>query len=382
MERLEFIFGSEERFTEFFKNLGNGKNTALLTHTDLDGLVAGKIASLFVKADVLDFVDYKDLNEGLIEKLKKQKVEHLVLTDLAVTKDFVSKAEKEFEILIIDHHVFPEDLNSERTVFLNAEGFCAAYLCYCLFSALSPMNSSFPRRPSAHPPPNATMLSSASNVASSPIGDTKIKNLENYDWLVACACIADWAYRENQEFMKKVFKKYGDEFVIEKKTDLIRNSGFFWDLNWKLSLAAIYCEKDLKKVFDSINDIEQTKKLDKYSGNVQEEIDSAIEKFEKEKIQIRGGYFCEFSPRFKIGHIISSEVSKNHWHETIVILQPNKNTFGISVRHQDGSRDMVEFVQKLVGGFENSSGGGHFKASGGHVMLKDREKLIEKLKKL
>lgn len=344
MEQPQFAAGSESRFSQFIQSLSDGK-IALLTHTDLDGIAAGKIAAEVIKPDLLDFVDYKDLMPSLIEKLKQEKIETLVLTDLAMNEEFVAAAEKEFSLLIIDHHQFPRDFNSEKTVYLNAQELCAAYICYYLFS--------------------------------------KIQNLERFDWLVACACIADWNYRKNQDFMNSVFKKYNDSFEFASD-GLIRNSGFLWDLHWSITLAIIYFDKDPKKIFDYLNSITQAQQLSRYSLAVQREIDTAVEKFEKEKIQIKEGYFWENSPIFRITQIISGQISKKHWHETIIIAtpRPQDGIYSLSLRHQDGARDMSKLVQQLVFGFENSSGGGHIMAAGGHVKLQDKEKLIKKIENL
>ena len=43
---------------------------------------------------------------------------------------------------------------------------------------------------------------------------------------------------------------------------------------------------------------------------------------------------------------------------------------------------MNKFVRDLVRNFEGASAGGHFKATGGYVLLKDADKFKEKLRNL
>ena len=70
---MELEIGNEEKFKEFIKNLG-GSNVALVSHTDLDGITCPKVVNEIVKTDEIIFVDYTDLNDNLVEKLKEKKI--------------------------------------------------------------------------------------------------------------------------------------------------------------------------------------------------------------------------------------------------------------------------------------------------------------------
>ncbi|MFH1889746.1 MAG: DHH family phosphoesterase, partial [Nanoarchaeota archaeon] len=151
---MELEIGTEERFLEFVSK-SKGKKIALISHTDLDGITSAKIANEIFHADIFKFVEYTDLNIKLAEELKNLGVERIVFTDINVQDEkFVAVLESFAEVLIIDHHK-TSDLNSEKTFLIKGEnGYSAGYLCYELFS--------------------------------------KIKNLEKFDWLVACSCISDY----------------------------------------------------------------------------------------------------------------------------------------------------------------------------------------------
>ncbi|MEK6881737.1 MAG: hypothetical protein AABY22_19120 [Nanoarchaeota archaeon] len=77
MDIFEFGAGSEKRFFDFIGNLADEK-IALISHTDLDGLISAKITNQVVKADFLRFVDYSDLNETLAAELKKMKMKKVI----------------------------------------------------------------------------------------------------------------------------------------------------------------------------------------------------------------------------------------------------------------------------------------------------------------
>src|SRR3989344_1013620 len=276
----KFVVGDEKRVLDFIKNLNDKDNIALVSHTDLDGIGAAKIVNEVVDARIVKFVNYKDINLDLVEELKKENIEKVIFTDLYFKdKLILSEINKFAQILIIDHHPFDIDYNSEKIIFMNSsgKGFCATYLCYYLLS--------------------------------------KIKNLEYYDWLVASACLADYCYKSNQNWMKQVYKKYGDEFEME---DLfVRKSGKMWDLQYKLSLFIIYYDDNLKEVYEKINrNLEKIDNFNEYSSKVLLEIESALKKFEKEKIKINDGYLWEITPHFHIKSILINEISARYIDKT------------------------------------------------------------------
>lgn len=343
MEKIIFRAGKEKSFYEFMSNLNEENRIALISHKDLDGIAAARISNEIVRADKIEFADYKDLGEEMIQRLNKDKIKILILTDLSISRDFLKEAEKYFNILIIDHHFFSEDLNSEKTIFLNAEGYCAAYLCYYLFS--------------------------------------KIQNIERYDWLVACASIADWCYDKNKNFMKKVFEKYGDKFKINSKTNFIEEKGFLYELHWIITLSIIR-KNSPKHIFEAVESIEKANLLKKHALIVQKEIDVCLKKFEKEKIEIKDGYFWELKSKYNFDYLISSQISKKYWHKTIIIGSQGKNFYHLSLRRQDGTKNMAALAKYLVDGIENSSGGGHIPAAGCNFELKYKRKVLEKIRSM
>ena len=129
--------GSEEKFLEFIKNIGK-HNAALISHTDLDGITCPKIISEFVNPKEIFFVDYVDLNEELVKKLREKKIERIIFTDLYLKdSEFLKSLEKFSEILIIDHHR-SHDWNSDKTVFIIGEqGYSSVYFFLYLFAIIN-----------------------------------------------------------------------------------------------------------------------------------------------------------------------------------------------------------------------------------------------------
>lgn len=340
----DWIAGSEKRFFDFISTLG-GEKVALISHgSDLDGLASAKVVSKCLSPDILKLVSYPDLNSDLSAELKKLKVKKIIICDLYVkSKDFLKSLESFAEVLIIDHHQFEENWNSERTVFMNAHGFCAAYLSYYLFS--------------------------------------RVQNIENFDWVVACASITDFAYEKNSSWMTQVYEKYGEEFNNKKV-----EQGKFWEIIDVLRLAIIYLkdkdvEKIVKEVGESFGDLGN---LHNYSDEVRAEINSILERFEKEKQVINGRVFFEYSANLPLSSFISTELSIKDKSKTFIIMD-NGETEGmckLSLRRQDKKENLDLLIRELINGFDGADGGGHIAASGGFFPQKYKEEFKKRLKNL
>lgn len=337
---MKLEIGSKEKFLDFIKNLGKS-NVALVSHADLDGITCPKIVSEVVNPKEIFFVDYTDLNEKLVEKLKEKKIEKVIFTDLYIKNEYFLKSLEKFtEILIIDHHL-SKDWNSKKTIFIKGEeGYSAGYLCYYLFS--------------------------------------KIKNLEKWDWLVACSCISDYCHVKPKTWLSKVMKKYGDN--LENWEIYVKKTGIFWDLQYKLSLALIYFNKDLIKVYDSIKEeFGNIGNLKEYADEIQKEIDQILSKFKSEREEFDQGYLFEFDSKFFVKSIVASILSGTEANKTFVIIETQNNLYKLSIRRQDKRVNCDDFLKKLLKGFEGADGGGHVAAAGGHFMKKDLSEFRRRL---
>lgn len=340
-----FIVGNERAFSDFVSNLGEEK-VAIISHNDLDGISAARIAHEAIDADFIRMLNYDDLNLDLVEILKAEKIEKVIFSDLFIKDpDFLKSLEKFADILIIDHHEINQNYNSSKTVFLNAKGFCATYLCYYLFS--------------------------------------KVKNLENFDWIVDCACLSDWTFEMPREWLEKVHEKYGDKLQLynEEGQTYIKFEGKFHELERDLNFAIIYFKetKEFRKIFDSIGD-----KFGDVGGlleqimEVRDYFEYSKELFEEERKEINGRFFWEYDPKFSIGSMLSNYLSKKYPHKTIIVAKEKEGALNFSARRQDGREDMNNLLSSLVEGLDGQAGG-HFKASGGSIKIKDREEFMKRL---
>lgn len=344
----EFIAGDEDKFVDFINKINKKDKIAIISHVaDLDGVISAKIVNEILNPEIIRFADYHEINKSLALELRKQNVKIVIVTDLMIRDvEFIEEIEKFAKLLIIDHHTFEKDYNSEKTLFFNSDGFCAAYLCYYLFS--------------------------------------KIQSLEKYDWLVAAASVSDWTYKKNESWMTVVYEKYKQNYIPD--IDGIKKSKIY-DIVLDLSRAIVYFrakENDVKTVFDKIEcgKFGYISDLEKYAKIVAKEIRRILNNFEKEKILFNDGFYYEFETDFPIKSIISTQLSEEYLNKTIIIASEKGNYLTLSARRQDGKVDTNKLMQELVTGFLDASAGGHFKATGGYILLKDAEEFKKRLKNL
>ncbi len=341
MIKMKLKIGQRKKALEFISNLKEKDRIVLISHNDIDGIVCAKIMNKVVNPEKIMFVNYDKFDLDLVFELKNKKFNKIIFTDINVKKrTLVQAIEKFADVLIIDHHI-SKDFNSGKTVFiLGEEGYSAGYLCYDLFS--------------------------------------KIKNLEKFDWLVACSCLSDYCHIKPQKWLEKVFVKYGDK--LEYENTYVRKSGVFWDLTCKLSNSLSYFGKDLEKVYDFIGeDFGEIGDLGKYSYEVEKEIQRQIKNFEKNHEKFDLGYFLEVNPKFKIRSVLSTILSGKEIDKFYILVQSKKDIYGINVRRQDKKFSCVEFLGKLLKDLEETNFGGHVPAAGGWFKKEDLPEVRRRL---
>ncbi|MEM3074615.1 MAG: DHH family phosphoesterase [Candidatus Pacearchaeota archaeon] len=340
MEKIKFLAGSKKRFKEFVNSISKEDNLAIISHIDVDGIASARVVSKALKeCKMIKFIEYSEINNNLIKELKENKINKIIVTDLSIDDtNFIQEAKMFSTILVIDHHQFDYDFNSEKAVFINAQGYCAAFLCYYLFFNL--------------------------------------KKKYGLDWLVACASIADFQYFKIKSWMKEVYKDYNEEFKINK----IKKSKF-WEVQWDLNLALIYFRKDIKKVFNEIGEnFRELNRLKDYINDVKNEIEIKLKNFDKENKNYGKILLWKVHSKFYISSILATLVSIKHPNKIIIVLKEENGYCHASFRKQGKKINMKNLAEKFIDGFENSRAGGHIQAAGAHFLIKDLNKFKNRVK--
>jgi nanoRNase/pAp phosphatase (c-di-AMP/oligoRNAs hydrolase) len=342
---MEFLAGSEKRFFDFISTLNEKDKIALLCHNDGDGIVSAVIASKVLgKIDYVNIVNYQP---GMLAQLAKwleiKKINKIIAVDLALfeDKESIKMFEKFAQVLIIDHHPFKEDLNSDKTIFLKAATeFPASYMCYYLFSRIQ----------------------------------------EIPEWLAILGILSDTTpFRYNKENAEKIYEDFN---IPGEKHDL-------YDLSVTVNLALIYFKDKEKKVYDIVQNAKlpkELKVLERYSSVINKEVEKYQKDFESNHEDFKGLTFYFYKPKYSINSMLSTLISTKQQDKVFVFVADMDNELHISARRQDGRLDCGMLLKEAVKDIPDSTAGGHVPAAGARVpsiyLDKFKENLIRTYSKM
>jgi hypothetical protein len=187
------------------------------------------------------------------------------------------------------------------------------------------------------------------------------------------------AYKDNLDFVERVYQKYGDIFIKENPRE-----GKLWETILILNFSSIYFQKNLVEFYKSLGEnIEEINRLEKYSKIVKGEIEDNLSIFEKDRIDIPGGWFYEVKSKFNIESFIATNISlKNPEKIIITSIKRGGDIYKISARENDMKRDMAHLLQNLTKGLRYEDAGGHIPAAGARVAQEDYEEFKRRLKSM
>lgn len=349
-----------DKFKAYIKNIKKGDKVAVFYHAFCtDGLCSCIITSKAITkitnvkpAYHIHYVNYH-INDETIKFLKEKKITKAIFVDLSLDIDAekIKEAENYSDLLIIDHHKYRTDLNSDKTVFCHSEFvrkdldgsmYPASKLAYDLFSL--------------------------------------IENIGELDWLAAVGLIADMGYNNWKDFVINVQDRYGlkkDENVfktgIGKASSIIGTS----------KMAGQDKDNAFDVVFNAnkIQDILNDKGLKKYEIECKKEIDNWLEK--RDKAEKHGDlYIYEIKPKYNVGSTISTILSTDYLKDkTIIVIsdKTNKELLSVSARDQRRKIKLNELLQEAIKGLPDANAGGHIPAAAAQIRKEDLDKFKKKL---
>jgi len=348
-----------DRFKEFINSIAKDDVVAVLHHTDPDGICSGVIMAKLVekkrgkKADLRINQGSNDIaiQDSTVEKLRQIKASKVIITDLCVDQipDNVLEIEKFAEILIIDHHKIYNDLESKKTIFIKPQ----------LVSEKNP--ASYP----------ATKL--CFDLAS------EIEDMSDLDWVAAIGVIGDCAFNSWKDFLDSVFSKY----KIEKKQDLFETS--IGKSATLMSDAECVSKAKAAESFEVVYNAKSpddvlNSSLKKYQEAVESERQYWLGHLEEFAEQDENFIFYLIKPKYEIKSSISTILSLEHPHKTIILVQDiNDGNLYISARRRDEKVAANELLENCIKGLENATAGGHVPAAGGTIRKEDLSKFKKNL---
>ncbi|MBI2564524.1 DHH family phosphoesterase [Candidatus Woesearchaeota archaeon] len=356
----------EEKTILFLKNLEKKDKIAIMHHSDPDGVCSGVLISKIIERlrdKPIDLRYNQHSNEHAIQPqtvklLKKYSINKLITTDICSeeNKKKLEEVEDFAKILIIDHHRFKHDANSEKTIMFKPqlvyEGiepskYCSAKLVYDL-------------------------------------GEKCSIFMKDLDWIASIGIVADMAFQEWEEFLKNTAEKYGIEKnnwwegKFGKASNLINDTECFND---ELAKESFYFLSNARNIRDFLSS-----PLIKYQNIIQEEVDnclsSANEKAEHySELEL---VYYEIKPKYKVKSSISTLISMEKPNTTFIIVDLSEEYATVSGRRLDGKIAMNELFEYATKDITEAHGGGHVNSGGATVPKKSyalfKQRIFEYLK--
>ncbi|MBI5391738.1 DHH family phosphoesterase [Candidatus Woesearchaeota archaeon] len=343
-----------QKFDAFMRSLTKEDKIAVHFHADADGVSSGVIVAKTIerlRGKKVDLVFYQEpywVTDETIEKLQKNNITKYIIVDQSVDErpEQIKKVELFAKILILDHHSYKTDLNSEKTLFVHADK----------ISSLLPVRY-----------PVAKLSFDVCK---------RVKNIDDLDWVSCFGLIGDVGYNYWKEFVDDSLKKYGFQITNEGP------SSAFGKITKLVTAAKCYKTEKVVECFEVIYAATTPKDvinspLRKYQAAINEEIQYWLK--QRHNAEVHGDLIImEINPKYQIYSPFTTVLSMEYFPKSatvIVISDTGGKDLNISGRRQDGKfkvNELLKEAAKSVGG----NGGGHPIAAGGQIP-KEKKKLFK-----
>ena len=323
-----------ENARDFLKHKGK---TAVVYDTDGDGLGAAVIIAKTIKRLSKRYPKMFPRDHGLsliTERLVRRikKFDNIIFLDIAAdenTKTVLTIAKKS-RIMVVDHHQVQKNLNKYGILHINpifwekkipASQYCTSKIAY----------------------------------------DICIDVIdENFDWLAGIGMINDKAEKTWKIFLEMIYKRYN---IAPKEFELINNiitSPYMFSENKDMDVSYKACLESSTPMDILKSRSAYTRKLRKYHDVVEKEILSVMKSWKKnaDVVENKKLILLELKTKFSISSVISTKISFEKPHYTVIVARIGGKHVSASLRRQDKKVDCGKLAKKLTSNIKNSSGGG------------------------
>jgi len=358
------LFIMLKKAAEFIKENGN-KKVLIIFDTDGDGIGSAAILAKTLKRAFKKMPEAMPANHGLsfidrsmIKKINSKKFDVIITVDAAVDEkpEYMLELAEKSRILIIDHHQIHRNLNNSKILHVNPNLWKTKFVSYkyCTSKIVYDVCS-------------------------------KLTDIEDLDWLAGIGIVNDKSEDTWKSFLDGIYKKYKITLPKLRLTNDIITSGYYYSGSKGVMTGYRACLET-----SSPNDIlkaktNNTRRLKKFYDIIEGEIVSTMNNWKKnaEIIEDKKLIILKLNTKFSISSPISTKISFEKPHYTVLVTRKNGKMTCMSLRRQDKRVNCASIAEKAIKNLKDASGGGHKPASGIHIMSKDwkifRKRVLELL---
>ncbi len=335
----------KDNFFSFLKNIDETDKIGIIAHgTCNDGL----ISSIFLNEILKDkfpkmfkpFLVFSDYDLDIFEKISKEfkinKINKVFVLDMSINSEIVESFEqfcKEFDVCYIDHHPSDFEIKFLKNIIKTESADCTSLNLYKL--------------------------------------GQPFLNKPYFNELLCAALVSEFSYNKFNNM--KILQEFHPEITLEN----INYSEPF-KLSNVLGSVVIYYKNNSFKSYELVLN-KKISEIDEIHKIISREVEKNIKNFDKLNSNLdECVLFYETSSIFSLDSIISTILSVRNDSKIIVVYSisnSNPELINVSARCQIKSLlySMSDLLKAGIYGFNSSTAGGHFRASGCSFLKKDLE---------
>jgi len=340
-----------KKAVDFIKKNGN-KKTVIIFDTDGDGIGAAAILAKTFKKLFKKTPKAMPADHGLLFITKKmfkenKKFDIVITVDIAIDEkpDYILKLAKKSKVLIIDHHQIHRNLNRIKNILhfnpslwkikIPSYKYCTSKIVYDICN--------------------------------------KLTNIEDLDWLAGMGIVNDRGEDVWKVFLNKIYKKHNLSLSKLKLINNIITSSYHHSGASGVKIGYKVCLESSSPLDILKAKTPNSKKLKKFYDAIEKEIILTMKNWKRnaEIIENKKLIILKLNTKFSINSPISTKVSEEKPHYTVVVAREKNKMIYMSLRRQDKKVNCGKKATKISESLKNSSGGGHMPAAGIHIMSKD-----------
>jgi single-stranded DNA-specific DHH superfamily exonuclease len=334
----------EEKAIKFLKALKPTDGVVIIFNNDDDGMCSCAIVKKYLLSIGVDpYIISQPMppDKNLLRRVQTGAPNRIILLDMAIDEmpQLVGKMKSFADVLIVDHHVIRNNLNSASVVHYN------------------------PRLKSPKIYQSTTYL--AYKMVS------KIMDISDMLWVAATGAVADYDLRWSEDVMKEAQK------VWDMKT--------FQRLAAMLDSARLTHSKSCEQIVDVVlnskspEQILQSKDFLQSYNDIESEINAVVSDAFANAEKSGEIVFYNIKAKYNIKSVISTKLSEKWPDKLVIIWEKTGNRISMSVRNQNKNIDANKVIRAAVKGIKGASGGGHEAAAGGTMPAESWEEFKRNL---
>ncbi|MBI4895574.1 MAG: DHH family phosphoesterase [Candidatus Aenigmarchaeota archaeon] len=328
----------------FLKNIKEKDGVIIVFNNDLDGMCSCTIVKKYLNKlgnDPYIISQPMPPDKNLIRRMQTGVPNKIIFLDMAIDQSatVVKKIKGIADVLIIDHHLIAQDLNSNNVIHFNPRlkdpkiYQSASYLSYKIISKLD-------------------------------------SSIEGIEWIGALGAIADYDLSSSQDLIKEAQKKY-DLRKLHKAVAILDSQKATRAMTCEQIVGALMAIKDPEKILE-------TQEFMKSYEEIESEKTAILSNAQDQSKTVGNLVLYEISSKFNLRSEISTRLAEKQKDKFVMVYEKVGKKINSSVRNQSKKFNVDKVLKKAMEGLSGQAGG-HEAAGGVTIDEKDWNLLIDNI---